>query len=183
MKKICFALITICFSVSFIHAQTILMTVEGVKQGAFKGESLNKRYSNKMEVAGYLHEISSPRDVATGQASGKRTHQPLIILKPTGAASPQFFQAATTNEVLKTVIIEVYITDPQTGMEVVAYTITLGNATVSNYKQFIGPLDNEKFNPAKNILYDEIRFTFQKITVENNIAKTLATDDWQSRIN
>ena len=34
------------------------------------------------------HTITSPRDVATGQASGKRQHQPVRITKEWGAASP-----------------------------------------------------------------------------------------------
>ena len=34
------------------------------------------------------HEIKSPRDLATGQASGKRMHKPVTITKEWSAASP-----------------------------------------------------------------------------------------------
>lgn len=34
------------------------------------------------------HEIKSPRDVATGQASGKRMHKPITITKEWSASSP-----------------------------------------------------------------------------------------------
>ncbi len=177
MKKTLFVILISCLSLSLSHAQSVFMTVEGVKQGKFKGETMNRKLADRMDVTGYLQELSSPRDLATGQASGKRIHQPLIVLKPAGASSPQFFSAAATNELLKKVVIEVYKTDPS-GMEVLAFTITLENAGISNYKQFIGPVQNQQFKPADNGIYDEIRFTFQKITVENKIANTIATDDW-----
>ena len=34
------------------------------------------------------HEIKSPRDLATGQASGKRMHKPITITKEWSASSP-----------------------------------------------------------------------------------------------
>jgi len=41
------------------------------------------------DPAALEHEVKSPRDVATGQASGKRMHKPFIITKEWGASSPQ----------------------------------------------------------------------------------------------
>jgi hypothetical protein len=39
--------------------------------------------------------VKSPRDVATGQSSGKRTHKPVTFVKEWGASSPQFKVTAT----------------------------------------------------------------------------------------
>jgi type VI secretion system secreted protein Hcp len=178
-KKILFAVTAIFFTGLLLQAQTIILSAEGTKQGIFKGESTRPKFEGKSEIAGYVQEVNSPRDPASGLASGKRNHQPIIILKKSGTASPQFFQALATNETLKKVIIDFYKPDPS-GVEKLYYTITLDNATVSGYKQFIGPLDNEKFNPDNMTLYDEIKLTFQKITVEEKIGKTMATDDWGS---
>ncbi len=179
-NKILFFIATALFINLAAHSQLITMSVDATKQGKFKGESIRNNSKEKSEIIGYLYEITSPRDVATGQASGKRAHQPVLILKPFGASSPQFFQALTTNEVLKTVVFDFYKTN-ENGEEINYYTVTLTNAIVSSYKQFIGPLDNEKFNPANTGLYDEIKFTFQKITVEDKVGKTMSTDDWFSR--
>jgi hypothetical protein len=41
----------------------------------------------KLQQASY--EVKSPRDVATGQASGKRQYAPIKIVKEWGAASPE----------------------------------------------------------------------------------------------
>ena len=37
----------------------------------------------------FFHEVKAPRDVATGQASGKRTHKPVTFVKEWGPATPQ----------------------------------------------------------------------------------------------
>ena len=39
------------------------------------------RRNNKIEAISFNYEIMSPRDAATGQASGKRQHTPPIIIK------------------------------------------------------------------------------------------------------
>ncbi len=46
------------------------------------------------------HEIVAPRDLATGQASGKRMHKPVTFTKSIDAASPKFFTSALGDIVL-----------------------------------------------------------------------------------
>ena len=45
--------------------------------------------SEKSAVLDSSTKVQSPRDVATGQASGKRQHQPVTIKKETDASSPK----------------------------------------------------------------------------------------------
>ena len=45
------------------------------------------------------YEVTSPRDIATGQASGKRMHKPFVIRKEWGAASPQLSAMKPTYDV------------------------------------------------------------------------------------
>ncbi|WP_332811403.1 hypothetical protein [Sphingomonas sp.] len=45
------------------------------------------------------HYIISPRDAATGQASGKRTHKPVTFVKEWGPATPQLSQMKPTYDV------------------------------------------------------------------------------------
>ncbi|MBI3139525.1 MAG: type VI secretion system tube protein Hcp [Sphingobacteriales bacterium] len=177
MKKISLPILLLVFFLPLSgFGQTITISVEGTKQGKFKGESQKGKFADKSELAGYLLEITSPRDVASGQASGRRTFQPVLLLKATGASSPQFLQALSTNELLKKVVIDFYRPDPS-GMEINYFTVTLENASISGYKQFTGPLENEKFNPVNTILYDEIKLVYQRITVEDKINKTMTTDE------
>ena len=48
-----------------------------------------------------LHTVKSPRDVATGQSSGKRTHKPIKIIKEWDAATPQLAAMKPTYDVKK----------------------------------------------------------------------------------
>ncbi|HSC89900.1 MAG TPA: type VI secretion system tube protein TssD [Polyangiaceae bacterium] len=162
-------------------AYEFYVTIEGTRQGAFKGESVREAHSSKVAGLSYAHEITSPRDIATGQASGKRQHGAITITKEWGASSPQLFQALVTNEVLKSVLFEFIHTTPD-GLEEVYHTVKIVNATVSRIKQMTGA--GESSNTAKtSATYDtheleEVSFTYQRIEVENKPGQTSADDDW-----
>jgi type VI secretion system secreted protein Hcp len=120
--------------------------------------------------------VQSPRDIATGQASGKRQHNPIAIVKEWGASSPQLFQACATNEVLKTVSLEFIKTDAA-GKEAVYHTIKLTNATISKIEQYTEEVAKHEESADTHEL-EKVSFTFQKIEMENKIGKTSALDDW-----
>lgn len=48
----------------------------------------------------------APRDMATGQASGKRMHKPLVIMKEVDVASPKLFQACASGKHFPSAIVE-----------------------------------------------------------------------------
>jgi type VI protein secretion system component Hcp len=62
------------------------MKVDGIA-----GESA--KYKDKTELPGFAMEGSSSQTTATGggMAAGKRSYQPVTILKQTGACSPLLF--------------------------------------------------------------------------------------------
>lgn len=155
-------------------AYEFYVTVEGQKQGRFRGESQREAHRGKFPAFGFSYAVASPRDAATGQASGKRQHGPVTFLKRWGAASPQIFQALATNEVLPSVRFEFLETDP-TGEEVVAETIKLVNATVSRFRRYV---DRTLPAGAEAPAAEEVELTFQRIELENTGAKTMAVDDW-----
>lgn len=66
-------------------AYEFYVSIEGSKQGKFKGESAREAHKGKIGAIGFSHEVASPRDVATGQASGKRQHMPITFVKEWGA--------------------------------------------------------------------------------------------------
>jgi type VI secretion system secreted protein Hcp len=162
-------------------AYEFYVTIEATKQGALKGESVREAHKDKLAGLSYSHTITSPRDIATGQASGKRQHGPVTITKEWGASSPQLFQALVTNEVLKSVFFEFIHTTPD-GAEEVYHTVKLANATVSQIRQVTG--SGESSSSAKtSATYDtheleEVSFTYQRIEVENKPGQTSAEDDW-----
>lgn len=164
-------------------AYEFYVTIEGTKQGKMKGESIRDAHKEKLSGLSYRHEIKSPRDVATGQASGKRQHGPVTITKEWGPATPQLFQAVVTNEVLKSVLFEFIHTTPE-GAEEIYYTVKLTNATVSQVKYMTGGNAVEGAGSAKTeATYDtheleEVSFTYQRIEMEHKPGKTAALDDW-----
>lgn len=160
-------------------AYEFYVTIEGKQQGKFKGESKREVHKEKIAGLAFLYEIKSPRDSASGQASGKRQHGPITITKEWGAATPQLFQALVENEVLRTVLIEFISTNEQ-GAEEIYHTVKLSNATVSDIRQYT---DNQSLLSsgragADHHELEDISFTFGRIEITNVPGKTIADDDW-----
>jgi len=147
----------------------IFIAVEGTKQGKFKGESPVMAFKDQSRVLKFNYGVVSPRDVSTGQASGKRQHKPIVITREPGAASPQFFKALVTNEVLKQVVIKFLRGDVNTGVSEVQQIITLTNPIISDFRQYVG--DEGRW-------LEDVAFVFQQIQIENKPGKTMAVDSW-----
>jgi type VI secretion system secreted protein Hcp len=159
------------------------VTIKGQKQGAFKGEGTSKATKDAIDGLSFAYDLKSPRDLSTGQATGKRQHSPIRIVKGWGAATPQIFQALVSNEVLTSVKLEFRKTNVN-GEEVVYYTITLADAVVSEIRQFSREATDSSSGGKRAATdpqeLEEVSFTFQKITVENNQAKTMSEDSWRA---
>jgi type VI secretion system secreted protein Hcp len=144
------------------------LAIDGAKQGLFPGSQAG--------IAGlrYSYILKSPRDVASGQATGKRQHAPVVFTKSVGLSSPQIFQALATNEALKSVVVNLPGSVSATGVELPGYRITLTNAAVVEVKQY-----TETVNGRATVLED-VSFTFQRIEVEDPATKSVAMDDWMA---
>ena len=167
-------------------AYEFYVTINGTKQGNFKGEGVKDKTKDKIVGLGFNYELKSPRDVATGQASGKRQHSPIRIVKEWGAATPQIFQALVSNEALKEVKLEFYKVNAN-GEEYVYYTVRLTNASVSAIRQYTSDSGVQASSSAKQGSssldlkeLEEVSFTFQKIEVESKDGKTMSMDDWKA---
>lgn len=149
---------------------TLYVKVVGMKQGTFKGDGLTtKAHLDQMLASTFDYGLVSPRDPASGQATGKRQHKPVVITKEWGPSMPQFLQAAATNERLTKVTMEFWDTD-RTGVQRLHFVVTLTNASISEVKQHL----------VSDLLTEDLSFTFQKIMVEDKIGKTTFTDDWSA---
>jgi type VI secretion system Hcp family effector len=79
------------------------VTIQSKVHGPVRGK--DKDWSDGALLT-FSYGVESPRDISTGQASGKRQHQPIVITKEWGASLPQLFQALWSNEVLTSVVIQ-----------------------------------------------------------------------------
>lgn len=178
MKKLSLIslLCILILSSSFVYSQQILMTAEGSKQGLFKADANGRQNQNKIEVAGFEMETASPLNTAMGVVTGRRVHQPILIQKLFGVSSIQFYEALSTNEVLKSVTIEFYKTD-QMGKEMLDYTIKLTNAAVISFRQNAGTANASPAGAPRG-LTDEIKLIYQSIEFNNPSSKVTARDNW-----
>lgn len=159
-------------------ASSFDVTIEGTKQGRFKGE---RGKGDKIAGLAFHYDVKSPRDAATGMASGKRQHGAITFTKAIDSSSPQIFQALISNEVLKSVLFEFRNTNAN-GEEMVFYQVTLTNATISEVEQYAGMSGSggaRHSGESDNSPLEDVSLTFQKIEVVSQVGKTTATDDWR----
>jgi type VI secretion system secreted protein Hcp len=159
-------------------AQQLYVSIEATRQGRLKGESQSRGEKGRIAGVRFTMETVSPRDVATGQASGKRQHKPILLTKEWGAASPQLYAALVANEVLKSVVFEFVKTDAR-GQETVFHRITLTNAAVSGVKSYLDLTDTSG-GPFDGRTLEDVSFVYQKVAIENLEGKTSAVDDWHT---
>ena len=157
-------------------AYEFYVTVEGTKQGRFKGESDRQEHADKLAGLSFHYSVGVPRDPASGMPTGRRTHQPVAFVKEWGAATPQFQQAMITNESLKSVLFEFVKTSSKSGEEYVFHRVKLGTAMITEIQQYIDPVSGQGQAGDTGPL-EKISFTFQRIEIENIDGQTTVVDE------
>jgi type VI secretion system secreted protein Hcp len=155
------------------------LSLTGQKQGAIAGGVTQKGREGTIAVHAFDVQISSPRDAGTGLPTGKRQHQPIVIVKDVDKSTPLLWNALVSNENLTSWILKFYAT-AASGVEQQIYTISLTNANIASINESM--LDNEIQANASLPLREEITFSYQKITwtwVEGGIT---ASDEWSSPV-
>ena len=155
---------------------------KGQTQGEIKGSVTQKGREDSIMVIAVDHEIVSPRDPASGLPTGKRMHKPFVITKEVDKSSPLIYNALTNNENIPEWSIKFFT--PQikatagAGTEVNHYTISLMNANIASVR--LKMLNNKNPDLMKYAEYEEISFTYQKITWTWNDGGITADDDWEA---
>ena len=155
---------------------SVFMTATGDKQGLIRGEVTQRGRENQHRLLAYSHEIVSPRDPATGQATGKRQHQPFRIVKVLNQGSPPLMTAMTTGESLSSVVIDIWTPSTTTGVEVKLLSYTLTNARIVSLRPWMPNRSDASaltYPPA-----EEIAFTYQTIKVTYWNGGIESVDEW-----
>jgi type VI secretion system secreted protein Hcp len=158
------------------------LKLKGQKQGQIKGSVTQKGREDTILVMEVDHSILSPRDSASGQATGKRAHQPIRITKEVDKASVPLYSALVTNENLPE--WELKFWRPKitarggSGVEVQYFTIKLTNARVVSIHLVKPNTQDPNLRPFTD--YEEIEFTYQKIEWTWTDGGITAMDDWES---
>jgi len=148
------------------------ISIDATKQGKLKGD--DPALLAKSEFVDFNYSISSPTDAVTGLVSGKVKHGPVTIVKRNGYSTPQLFQALTTNELLKSVLIE-FVKTRSDGTKAIYYSVKLINARIIRMSHRTN-MDDANFKPG-SLPLDEITFVYQKIEITHQEGNTMATGD------
>lgn len=145
-----------------MRGQTIYMTARGSKTGVIEGDVTQKGHEKTMAVSYLQQKRIQPVDPATGQASGQRVHEPLVLRKTVDRATPLLLNAMSANESLIDVVFKFYKIDSKVGTETNYLTIDLDNALIQSYDLYNpDALDSGATGvPAPQ---EEIALTYQKI--------------------
>jgi len=119
-------------------------------------------------IIGFEWGVASPVDIASGQASGRRQHRPVLIRKHLDKSTPLIIDAIATNKKLKNseiIICQVFGKDAR------------------KIDKFKATLEGVRFVECTTIggedgaaIVDHIKMAFDKITYEDIPAKKIATD-------
>ncbi|HTG57024.1 MAG TPA: type VI secretion system tube protein TssD [Niabella sp.] len=142
------------------------LKITGSKQGVIKGSCIQRGKEGLIEVIAFDHEITSPRDAATGQASGKRQHGPLVVTKELDKSTTALIQALIQNETLSSFELKFFApnklgTAGGQGAESNHFTIRLKNASISGIKTVM--LNNKNPELSKYAEYEEYSFVYEEI--------------------
>lgn len=140
------------------------------------GAFFKENHDEECLVIGYDHRVSVPTSKVSGQVTGTRKHEYLVITKLIDKASPELLKAVTHPSELG-VEISFYRTPDETsaGEMVHYYTITLERAKVVSVDycspNIIDPR-NDDYVP-----YEKVNFTYGKINVTHELCTTTHDDD------
>jgi type VI secretion system secreted protein Hcp len=153
------------------------LKLKGQKQGDIKGGVTVKSHAGQIAVIAVSHSIISPRDAASGLPTGKRMHKPFVITKEIDRSTPLLLNALATNENIVSFTLNFYQPNLE-GLEYNYYRIELTNASIASIETHLD--NNEPAERPKHALYEEIAFTYQKITSTYVDGGITASDDWET---
>jgi type VI secretion system secreted protein Hcp len=122
------------------------------------------------------YAIESPRDIATGHATGKRQHKPIVITIEANPFARHFFQKVQ-NRVLPTLHLNFLRTNAR-GVLHPFFTITLTD--VLTRQEMKPPLQRSRQPRSKTQELLRIEFSFHSIEISFKSGKKSSTDDWAS---
>ena len=155
------------------------LRLTGETQGEIQGEVTQAGREGTMEIYGWSHEVTSPRDAASGLPTGKRQHKPLTITKPVGKSSPLLMKALVDNENITEWELRCW-RPSRTGAEEQYFTITLINAHIVGIRQEM--LNNKYPENQKHEVREHVSFTYQKIIWTFTDGGITAEDDWETPV-
>lgn len=151
------------------------LRLKGQVQGTLTGPVTKAGREGSIAVYGWSHEVLSPRDAASGLATGRRQHQPFIITKPIDRVTPLLYNIQSRNEHLSEWRLDCW-QQVRSGQEVLVYTVELLNASIADIRA--EQLNNKYPDNVKHEIREHVSFCYQKIIWTWQDGGIVAEDDW-----
>jgi type VI secretion system secreted protein Hcp len=129
-------------------------------QGDILGSVTLAPHAGKILVTAVEHGLISPRDVATGQASGKRQHSPIKITKPLDRATAPLYRALVYNESIIEAQLQLFRPGPS-GQEEAYFTIDFWTGFVTSIDLLMP--NNEDPTLQERDSFEVVSFVYQRI--------------------
>ena len=152
------------------------LITEGANSMASMGNRYQEEHVDEITVQAFDHCITVPRDPQSGQPSGQRVHEALVITKIFAQTSPKLFAALTSGERLPTMKLKWYRTS-MTGQQEHYFTHEIIDAMIVDIKTIMPNAQDPEM--AHFTHSEEISFTYRKITWTHEVAGTSGSDDWR----
>ncbi len=149
----------------------IYLDCTGVAQGRIVGSVQDRGFRGTTGVSSFSQGIVSPRDPASGLATGKRQHKPIVFTMDADSSALQLTRALTSNETLSSCRFR--FVRRVDGEKSQYLTVTLTNAGVAR----------QQLDGRKNGLDSyEFELTYQRISWRWNNGGIEVEDDWASQV-
>ena len=159
-----------------IQGSTQGLITEGTFTPESVGNSYQKGHENEALIKGFSHNINIPRDPQSGQPSGQRVHQPLIVSKIFDKCSPLLYNALTKGETLTKVELKWYRTS-YAGKPEHYFSVILEDAVIVDINAV---MENEEDKAKTQVApLEKVSFAYRKITWRHEAASTSGEDDWR----
>jgi type VI secretion system secreted protein Hcp len=139
-------------------ADTILAQCTSQSQGTIAGDATMQNFENWMNVFGFGHGLVVSR-VGSGQASGRRDHQPLRLYKAIDKATPKLYRALVMNESVDCVV-RFFRNNPMDGTVENYFTIEVEDAFVSDITAASGS-EGAGTREVVSVVYQQITWTYE----------------------
>ncbi len=141
------------------------------------GNSWQEAHVDEFLIQELEHTLTIPRDPKSGQPTGQRVHQPIIVTKVQDRCSPLLFNALVSGENLSECQIRFYRTSVQ-GKQEHYYTIKLTDALLVDMSTRMAHCQDAA--KADRVTEEVLKFTYRAIEVTHETCGTAGDDDWRA---
>jgi type VI secretion system secreted protein Hcp len=150
------------------------LTIVG-PNGPIRGGSTLRGREGTIPVLAVCHRLRTPRDVVSGQPSGRRQHDPIVVTKEVDRSTPLLVDALLHNAALVTWRLDVFAPDTF-GRLVPAYAIELTRPQVTEVTLLPDDLDTAAVIPR--LPRETVAFVYERITWTWRDGNVTTSDTW-----